>query len=100
MLKFVTSKTLFVLCFVMGKHGNIFLQCILLICSMEISPTEIIIALSLWKDLTLLLLEKFAFNPLSARIFTVFEQFITGQSVTQRRMGREAPRYPPQYPGP
>ena len=73
----------------MGK----LLQCILLI-----SPTEIIIALSLWKE-TLLLLEKFAFNPLSARIFTVFEKFIIRQSVTQRRMGREAPRYPLQYPG-
>ena len=42
------------------------------------------------------------FNPLSARIFTVFGRwtFIRGQSVTQRSMGREAPRYPPQYPGP
>ena len=39
-------------------------------------------------------------NPLSAGIFTVFGQFIRGQSVTQRSMGREAPRYPPQYPGP
>ena len=39
-------------------------------------------------------------NPLTARIFTVFGQFIRGQSVTQRSMGREAPRYPPQYPGP
>ena len=39
-------------------------------------------------------------NPLSARIFTVFVQFIRGQSVTQRSMGCEAPRYPPQYPGP
>ena len=25
---------------------------------------------------------------------------IRGQSVTQRSMGREAPRYPQQYPGP
>ena len=37
------------------------------------------------------------FNPLSARNFTVFKQFIRGQSVTQRSMGHEAPRYPPQY---
>ena len=29
-----------------------------------------------------------------------FIQFIRGQSVTQRGMGREASRYPPQYPGP
>ena len=29
-----------------------------------------------------------------------FGQFIRGQSVTQRSMGREAPRYPPQCPGP
>ena len=40
------------------------------------------------------------FNPLTARIFTVFGQFIRGLSVTQRSMGCEAPRYPPQYPGP
>ena len=40
------------------------------------------------------------FNPLTAMIFTVFGQSIRGQSVTQRSMGREAPRYPPQYPGP
>ena len=40
------------------------------------------------------------FNPLTARIFTVFGQFIRGQSVTQRSMGRDAPRYSPQYPGP
>ena len=32
-------------------------------------------------------------NPLTARIFTVFGQFIRGQSVTQRSMGREAPQY-------
>ena len=31
------------------------------------------------------------FNPLSTKIFTVFGQFIIGQSVTQRSMGREAP---------
>ena len=41
----------------------------------------------------------FGFNPLSARIFTVFGHFIRGQSVTQRSMGRKAPRYPPQYQG-
>ena len=34
------------------------------------------------------------------KIFTVFGQFIRGQSVTQRSMGREAARYPPQYLGP
>ena len=39
-------------------------------------------------------------NPLTAGIFTVFGQFIREQSVTQRSMGREAPRYPPQCPGP
>ena len=33
-------------------------------------------------------------NPLTARIFTVFGQFIRGQSFTQKNMGREAPRYP------
>ena len=33
-------------------------------------------------------------NPLTARIFTVFGQFIRGQSATQRSMGREAPQYP------
>ena len=38
-------------------------------------------------------------NPLTARIFTVFGQFIKGQCVTQRSMGRGAPRYPPQDPG-
>ena len=27
-------------------------------------------------------------------------EFIRGQSVTRRSMGREAPRYQPQYPGP
>ena len=42
----------------------------------------------------------FVINLLSSSIFTVFGQFIRGQSVTQRNMGREAPRYPPQYPGP
>ena len=40
------------------------------------------------------------FNPLTARIFTVFGMFIIGQSVTQRSMGGDAPRYPPQYTGP
>ena len=36
------------------------------------------------------------FNPLTARIFTVLRHtFISGQSVTHRSMGREAPRYPP-----
>ena len=35
------------------------------------------------------------FNPLAARIFTIF-----GQIVTQKSMGREALRYPPHYPGP
>ena len=28
------------------------------------------------------------------------DTFIRGQSVSQRSMGREAPRYPTQYPGP
>ena len=37
-------------------------------------------------------------NPLTTRIFTVFLTFIRGQSVTQRSIGREAPRYPPQCP--
>ena len=47
--------------------------------------------------------KKYIFNPLSARIFTVFGhllEFIRGQSVTQGSMGRDAPRYPSQYPGP
>ena len=39
-------------------------------------------------------------DPLIARILTIFGQFIRGQSVTQRSMGREAARYPPQYLGP
>ena len=37
-------------------------------------------------------------NPLTD--FHRFWTFIKGQSVTQRSMGREAPRYPHQYPGP
>ena len=90
MLKFVTSKTLFVLCFVMGKHT---LTMYFIDKSHGNNHSFVFME-------RFLLLEKFAFNPLSARIFTVFEQFITGQSVTQRRMDREAPRYPPQYPGP
>ena len=40
------------------------------------------------------------FNPLTARIFTVFEQSFRRQSVTQRSMDREASTYPPQYLGP
>ena len=36
------------------------------------------------------------FNPLTARmIFTFFGQFIIGQRVIQRSMGRGAPSYPP-----
>ena len=43
---------------------------------------------------------KHFFLTLTVGIFTVFwTKFIGGQSVTQRSMGREAPRYPPQYPG-
>ena len=38
------------------------------------------------------------FNPLAARIFIVFGQFIRGQSVTQGSMGRVAPRYPKLLP--
>ena len=37
------------------------------------------------------------FNPLSARIFTVFGHSLLEDRVTQRSMGREALRYPPQY---
>ena len=37
-------------------------------------------------------------NPLSARIFTDFG-YIERQSVTQGRMGRDPPRYPPRDPG-
>ena len=40
-----------------------------------------------------------AINPLSAGIFTFFEQVIRGQSVAQGNMGRNAPRYPPWGPG-
>ena len=38
------------------------------------------------------------FNPLAAGTFNVF-WFIRGQSVTQRSMGRDPPRYPNQDPG-
>ena len=42
-----------------------------------------------------ILIKFLAFNPLTGRIFTVF-----WESVTQRSKGREASRYPSQYPGP
>ena len=55
--------------------------------------------------LHVILIMDVSINPLTARIFTFFGhlfiiQSIRGQSVTQRSIGREAPRYPPQYPGP
>ena len=39
-------------------------------------------------------------NPLTARIFTVFRHFIRGKSITQKSVGRDAPRYPPHDQGP
>ena len=43
----------------------------------------------------------FFFQPFNCQDFHYFWtlDFIGGQSITQRSMGREAPRYPPQYPG-
>ena len=41
-----------------------------------------------------------AFNPLLPGCSLFWILFIRGQSVTQWSMGREVPRYPPQYPGP
>ena len=41
------------------------------------------------------------FKPYIFQDFHCFwTQFIRGQSIKQRSMGCEAPRYPPQYPGP